>query len=214
MTTTTHPRPIAEIDAALPLVYAQASAPSGEPADVADALRYRWLTADHDDPAQRQCARDITERMAVMSYASVSASIDAAMTLGGEDADRATTAPAPQPAVRCELVESCRKCRHSVGRQSCALAGRDFDGAGIPAWCPLPVYGTAPLMANGPEAGTTASVAGLADRTLLEQYDREQLPEAGGQLRGPAHAGGALGAVAGSRGFAARGNCGCCRQDG
>ncbi len=61
--------------------------------------------------------------------------------------------PSGEPAVRCELVESCRKCRHAVGRQSCALARRAIEGAGIPDWCPLPVY-----RATAPAAPTPAAV--------------------------------------------------------
>jgi hypothetical protein len=60
--------------------FPDAAAPAS--VEAADAARYRWLTEDHADPEQRQCVRDITERMAVMSYSSVSTSIDAAMALG------------------------------------------------------------------------------------------------------------------------------------
>jgi hypothetical protein len=46
--------------------------------------------------------------------------------------------------VRCKIVENCGKCQHSVGRQSCGLAMRDFDSleraAEPPDWCPLPIY--------------------------------------------------------------------------
>ena len=64
--------------------------------------------------------------------------------------------PSGEPAVRCELVESCRKCRHSVGRQSCALTGRDFIDAGIPDWCPLPVYRVTAQAAPAPAAAPMA----------------------------------------------------------
>ena len=70
----------------------------------------------------------------------------------GEEA----SVPSGEPAVRCELVESCRKCRHSVGRQSCALTGRDFIDAGIPDWCPLPVYRVTAQAAPAPAAAPMA----------------------------------------------------------
>ncbi|WP_153114598.1 hypothetical protein [Rhodocyclus tenuis] len=50
----------------------------------------------------------------------------------------------PLTGVRCEVVKNCKSCRHSFGRLSCALAGRDFDSltraTTPPDWCPLPVY--------------------------------------------------------------------------
>jgi hypothetical protein len=68
---------------------------------------------------------------------------------------QSTTPLAAQPAAhvlepvagkRCILVESCKSCKHSLGRLSCTLANRDFDSitrtAVPPEWCPLPVYTT------------------------------------------------------------------------
>lgn len=45
----------------------------------ADAARYLWLTADHDDHATREQCRAILERMPVMSYSAATAAIDAAL---------------------------------------------------------------------------------------------------------------------------------------
>lgn len=58
-----------------------------------------------------------------------------------------TAAQQGEAAARCEPVTSCKSCRHALGRQSCALARRDFDGgrpAAPPDWCPLPIYTASP----------------------------------------------------------------------
>lgn len=47
--------------------------------DLADKMRFRWLTKDHADPETRAKCRDLLGRMGVMSYASACADIDAAM---------------------------------------------------------------------------------------------------------------------------------------
>ncbi|MGX5662196.1 hypothetical protein [Diaphorobacter nitroreducens] len=62
-----------------------------------------------------------------------------------------TTQEAPEQeaaiGARCKVIENCKSCQHSVGRQSCALADRKFDSlsrsSAPPEWCPLPLY-TAP----------------------------------------------------------------------
>lgn len=44
-----------------------------------DAMRFRWLTEDHDDEAARKRSRELLARMPVMSYGDACAAIDSAM---------------------------------------------------------------------------------------------------------------------------------------
>ena len=62
--------------------------------------------------------------------------------------DAAPEAPAAQQApvagARCKIIDNCKSCQHSAGRQSCMLANRAFEGRERPPtppdWCPLPLY--------------------------------------------------------------------------
>ena len=44
-----------------------------------DAMRFRWLTEDHEDKEARDKARSLLARMLVMSYGDACAAIDSAM---------------------------------------------------------------------------------------------------------------------------------------
>lgn len=87
-----------------------------------------------------------------------------------------------EAAARCELVTSCKSCRHAMGRQSCALAQRDFDGgrpAAPPDWCPLPLY-TAPP-ARQAVALTDEQIATMRQAGYL---DADDYPDAWAYERG------------------------------
>lgn len=51
---------------------------------------------------------------------------------------------APVAGARCKIIDNCKSCQHSAGRQSCMLANRAFEGRERPPtppdWCPLPLY--------------------------------------------------------------------------
>ena len=50
----------------------------------------------------------------------------------------------PVAGARCKIIDNCKSCQHSAGRQSCMLANRAFEGRELPPtppdWCPLPLY--------------------------------------------------------------------------
>lgn len=58
---------------------------------------------------------------------------------------------APLAGARCKIIDNCKSCQHSAGRQSCMLADKKFEGREHPPtppdWCPLPLY-TAPQPAR------------------------------------------------------------------
>lgn len=74
--------------------------------------------------------------------------VDAAITAIRQAIEQAEQAQPVAAGARCEVIENCKKCKHSMGRKTCALAGRDFDGLARspapPEWCPLPLYTEAP----------------------------------------------------------------------
>ena len=49
----------------------------------------------------------------------------------------------PVAGARCKIIDNCKSCQHSAGRQSCMLANRAFEGRERPPtppdWCPLPL---------------------------------------------------------------------------
>lgn len=103
-------------------------------------------------------------------------------------------APQQEAAIgaRCKVIENCKSCQHSVGRQSCALADRKFDSlsrsSAPPEWCPLPLY-TAPQpapVAQGDALNNTvrvpldslhADAAYLIGRLQLDTMDGARVVE-------------------------------------
>ena len=58
-------------------------------------------------------------------------------------AEQPATQQAPVAGARCKIIDNCKSCQHSAGRQSCMLANRAFEGRERPPtppdWCPLPL---------------------------------------------------------------------------
>ena len=74
-------------------------------------------------------------------------SIWRAMLSSAPDAPQPPAAQqAPVAGARCKIIDNCKSCQHSAGRQSCMLANRAFEGRERPPtppdWCPLPLYTT------------------------------------------------------------------------
>ena len=70
----------------------------------------------------------------------------------------------PVAGTRCKIIESCKSCQHSAGRQSCLLANRSFESldrsSQIPDWCPLPIYTAPPAKSAKP----------LTDEQIVDIY--------------------------------------------